>query len=43
MSLVVLMPGCGEDNVPPGYTANLLPLTPTWNSWLLGALPEKIV
>ena len=37
------MSGCGGNNAPPGYTANLLPLTPTWNYWLLGALPEKIV
>ena len=32
------MPGCGENKAPPGYTANLLPLTPTWNYWPLGAL-----
>ena len=35
------MSGCGGNNAPPGYTANLLPLAPTWNYWPLGALPEK--
>ena len=35
------MSGCGGNNAPPGYTANLLPLVPTWNYWPLGALPEK--
>ena len=35
------MSGCGGNNAPPGYTANHLPLAPTWNYWLLGALPEK--
>ena len=35
------MSGCGENNAPPDYTANLLPLAPTWNYWPLGALPEK--
>ena len=39
----MLMSGCGGDKAPPGYTANLLPLMPTWNYWLLGALPEKII
>ena len=37
------MSGCGGNNTPPGYTANLLPLMPTWNYWSLGALPEKII
>ena len=35
------MSGCGENNAPPGYAANLLPLAPTWNNWLLGVLSEK--
>ena len=40
--MAILMPGCGGNNVPPGFKANLQPLTPLWDYWLLGALPTKI-
>ena len=35
------MSGCGGNNALPGYTANLLPQTPTWNYWPLGLTREN--
>ena len=37
----MLVPGCRGNYVPPGFKANLQPLTPLWNYWPLGPYQQK--
>ena len=39
---VMLVPGCRGNYVPPGFKANLQPLTPLWDYWPLGPYQQKI-
>ena len=38
----MLVPGCRGNYVPPGFKANLQPLMPLWDYWLLGPYQQKI-
>ena len=38
----MLVPGCRGNYVPPGFKANLQPLTPLWDYWPLGPYQQKI-
>ena len=37
----MLVPGCRGNYVPPGFKANLQPLTPLWDYWPLGPYQQK--